>query len=132
MAVSDTAPRTPLTTKADRSDERVRLIEEAVLQIRGEWPALACGLCEMVNRESGFLLAPAESLDRAISETADEAVRVVDAIYGHDAVLEVQRRAHRDHGPGELSSGGIRKRRIRLRPSARGARTGRLAHAARG
>ncbi len=112
MKASPTAPRTPLTTKADRSDQRIRLIEEAVLLIRGEWPSVAFGLCERVNRETGLVITPRDALDRAIDQTADEAVRVVEALYGHDAALEVQRRAASLPEAGASPAQGGRRRRI--------------------
>lgn len=93
MASSDTARSTPLTHRADRSDERVRLIEEAVLLIRGEWPAVAAGLCESVNRASGLIFVPAAELDEAIETTAEEALRVVGKLYGHESVLAVREAA---------------------------------------
>jgi hypothetical protein len=85
MAAKDTIRMTPLTSKADRDDVRVRLIEEAVLLIRGEWPAVADGLCESVNRAAGFF-APARELEDAIERTAAEAARVVERLYGPDSV----------------------------------------------
>ena len=83
---------TPITGRADRGDERVRLIEEAVLLIRGEWPAVAGGLCESVNRASGPI-SRASELQGAIQETSEEAMRVVDSLDGHEAALEVRRLA---------------------------------------
>ena len=124
-----TAQRTPITSRADRSDERIRLIEEAVLLIRGEWPAVACGLCELVNREAGFVITPREALDEAIEKTAEEAMRVVERLYGHDAALEVRRRAAADRLTAPPAAHGARRRRLRLRPPAR---PGRLAPAGRG
>jgi len=82
-------PKTPISGKADRADERVRLIEEAVLMIRGEWPAAASGLCETVNRATG-LFTPAEELSAAVQATATEAERLVERLYGDDALLEVR------------------------------------------
>lgn len=61
METSDIAPSTPITSRADRTDERVRLIEEAVLLIRGEWPAVASGLCESVNRAAGLIFRSGDS-----------------------------------------------------------------------
>jgi hypothetical protein len=77
----------------DRSDERIRLIEEAVLLIRGEWQSVAYGLCERVNRETGWIITQTDALDRTIEETADEAMRVVERLYGHEAAVQVKRRA---------------------------------------
>src|SRR5690349_17168346 len=75
VARDDVARRTPITKRADRGDERVRQIEEAVLLMRGEWPAAATGLCETVNRVAGPSLAPRGELDETIERTADEALR---------------------------------------------------------
>lgn len=93
MAISDISPRTPLTTRADRADERVRLIEEAVLLIRGEWPAVAGGLCDSVNRSAGLFFPPPRELDEAIQRTSKESLRVVEELYGHRSALEVMRLA---------------------------------------
>jgi hypothetical protein len=93
MSASVLTRRTPITSRADREDERVRLLEEAVLLIRGEWPALAYGLCESVNRASGLVFVSASALQEAIKETVAEALRLVEGLYGHDAVLDVQRLA---------------------------------------
>ena len=84
MAAKDITRMTPLTGRADRGDTRVRLIEEAVLLIRGEWPAVADGLCESVNRAAGFF-APARELEEAIERSSEEAARVVERLYGADA-----------------------------------------------
>ena len=119
MAASDIARRTPLTSRADRADRRIRLIEEAVLLIRGEWPAVACGLCETVNRETGMIIAPPKALEEAIEETAEEAMRVVEGLYGHNAALEVRRRAAVDQPPAASAAHGVRRRRVRFRSSAR-------------
>lgn len=100
MSALSTTRRTPITSRADRADERVRLIEEAVLLIRGEWPAVACGLCETVNRASGLLFVPSTELRAAIEETAGEALRLgtnqpeaAPDRSGADAAPDPQRRA---------------------------------------
>ena len=54
MSEQTLAPRTPITAKADRSDCRVRLLEEAILMLRGQWPSAATGLCMSVNSLYGF------------------------------------------------------------------------------
>jgi hypothetical protein len=95
----ETTRTTPLTSRADRGDERVRLIEEAVLLIRGEWPGVACGLCETVNRATGLFIAPPGALDETIERTADEAIRVVEGLYGREAAFEVRRLAAIDPRP---------------------------------
>lgn len=93
MATTEIIRRTPITSRVDRNDGRIRMIEEAVLLIRGEWPAVACGLCETVNRATGLIIAPPKALDETIEKTAKEAERVVEALFGHDATLEVRRLA---------------------------------------
>ena len=104
--------RTPLTSRADRGDERVRLIEEAVLLIRGEWPGVACGLCETVNRSTGLIIAPPGALDESIERTADEAIRVVEGLYGSEAAFEVRRLAAVDpHPQGASALHGARRHR---------------------
>jgi hypothetical protein len=90
MATTQIAPSTPLTPRADRGDPRVRLIEEAVLLIRGEWPAVAAGLCESVNRASGLLFVHAAELDEAIERTSREALLVVHRLYGREAALALR------------------------------------------
>lgn len=118
MAAPEITRRTPITSRVDRSDGRIRLIEEAVLLIRGEWPAVACGLCETVNRAAGMIIATPKELDGAIQKTAEEAMRVVEGLYGHDAALEVRRFAALGQGP-EVASTGRGARRRRARFSAR-------------
>lgn len=93
MADTDTIRKTPLSSRADRGDERVRLIEEAVLLIRGDWPAIAMGLCERVNRSVGLILSTPGELDEAIRDTCVEAMLLVQELYGRDAVVEVERMA---------------------------------------
>lgn len=93
MAISELTPTTPLTSRADRHDERVRLIEESILLIRGDWPAVATGLCESVNRAAGLLFPTTRELDEAIETTSQESLRLVEQLYGCDAAAEVQRLA---------------------------------------
>jgi hypothetical protein len=107
---------TPITGRANRGDERIRLIEEAVLMVRGEWPGVATGLCETVNRATALRLAPAGEREETITRTADEAMRVVEGLFGQDAALEVRRRAAtspRCTDAGDTHHAG-RHRRIRL------------------
>jgi hypothetical protein len=85
--------RTPISGRANRSDERIRLIEEAVLMVRGEWPGVATGLCETVNRATGIGIGPADEREETIERTADEAVRIVEGLYGPEAAVEVRRLA---------------------------------------
>jgi hypothetical protein len=120
MAAKDVNRITPLTGKADRADPRVRLIEEAVLLVRGEWPAVADGLCESVNRAAGLLFVQARELDEAIRRTAEEAARVVERLYGADALRALRaaatgtRPAFATHGAanaGRVGSGPAAQRR---------------------
>ena len=93
MNVTEATPTTPISRRADRADERVRLIEESVLAIRGDWPAVAIGLCERVNRAVGLVISTPGELDATIGETCDESLRLVEDLYGHEAVQEVRRLA---------------------------------------
>jgi hypothetical protein len=93
MSTQTVAPRTPITPKADRSDRRVRLLEEAVLMLRGQWPTAATGMCMSVNSLYGFTLSDGESRREMIEESTEEALRLVKALYGPAAVTEVYRRA---------------------------------------
>jgi len=118
MRATIDTPRTPISTKADRGDERVRLIEEAVLLIRGEWPAAASGICETVNRATGIFTRAGE-LDAAIDDAAAEAERLVERLFGPDALSEVRGRAAAEcAGAGERSRGRERGRAARRRPGA--------------
>jgi hypothetical protein len=125
MAGLDTTPITPITTKADRRDERVRLIEESVLLMRGDWPALTTGLCESVNRAAGLLFPSKQSLEDAIRETSRESLGLVERLYGDAAVAEVQSRAavgrdeERDRIDESPSRRGIHLPRRRARVQAR-------------
>jgi hypothetical protein len=93
MSTDTLAPSTPITPKADRSDPRVRLLEEAVLELRGEWPTASTGLCMKVNSLYGFSLNDRGARQEQISECVDEALRLVEALGGPAAVAEVYRRA---------------------------------------
>ena len=94
MTTQIAAPRTPITPKADRSDRRVRLLEEAVLVLRGQWPAAATGMCMSVNTLFGFTLARhEEEREETIEASTEEALRLVEALYGPEAVNDVYRRA---------------------------------------
>lgn len=119
MAAKDMTRMTPLTNRADRSDPRVRLIEEAVLLIRGEWPAVADGLCQSVNRSAGILFVPARELEEAIQRTSEEAARVVERLYGPDALRPLRATAagtrpvpaaHGASGAGRVGSGRAQRR----------------------
>jgi hypothetical protein len=95
VAAKTIPPRTPITRRADRSDRRVRLLEEAILQLRGQWPAAATGLCMSVNSMFGFSLSDRRSRQEELDRSVDEALRLVQALYGPSAVTEVYRRAGR-------------------------------------
>jgi hypothetical protein len=115
MTATEISPRTPISSRVDRSDWRIHLIDEAVLLLRGEWPVVASGLCESVNRARGSIFAQASTLDGAIEETAAEAERLVEALYGHDASLQVQHLASvQDSEPRSVAGGDVRRRRIRM------------------
>jgi len=114
MASSEFTPTTPLTSRADRHDERVRLIEESILLIRGDWPAVATGLCESVNRAAGLLFPTTRELDEAIEMTSQESLRLVEQLYGCDAAADVQRLAAADSNPALRSMGAGRQRRLHL------------------
>jgi hypothetical protein len=116
MTRQETTRSTPITGKVDRGDERVRRIEEAVLLLRGEWPATAYGLCETVNRATGLIIAPAGALDEALERTADEAMRIVESLYGGEAVSEVRRLAAVDRQSSPRSTPRGAKRRFHLPP----------------
>lgn len=114
MATSDTTRLTPITTRADRRDERVRLIEESVLLLRGDWPAVATSLCESVNRPAGLFPAP-RALEEAIRDTCSESLRLVDHLYGEEATAEVQRLAAAGRAPEpSRTDRAARPRRIHL------------------
>lgn len=93
MAVKEQMPITALTSRVDRGDYRVRILEEAILEIRGDLPATASGLTETVNRAFRFGFARGDEREDALRETTAEALRLVEELYGHETVEEVQRRA---------------------------------------
>lgn len=97
MAVIPLEPRTPISRRADRGDPRIRFLEEAVLLIRGDWPATACGLCETVNRAHGLIFARPRELDHLVSTAADEASRLVEALYGPEDLDALRRLAAHSH-----------------------------------
>lgn len=120
MTVADTTRKTPLSSRADRGDERVRLIEEAVLLIRGDWPAIAIGLCERVNRSVGLIVSTPRELDEAIRDTCVEAMLLVQELYGHEGVVEVERMAAVDVAPSPTRTRTDSRRRLHLtRPHRR-------------
>jgi glutamate dehydrogenase/leucine dehydrogenase len=93
MSAHTIAPRTPITAKADRSHREIRLLEEAILMIRGQWPAAATGICMSFNTLFGFSLGGARDRQRLVDENVEEVLRLVEALYGKAAVDEVYRRA---------------------------------------
>lgn len=93
MSTNTLAPRTPITAKADRSDPEVRVLEEAIIMLRGQWPAAATGMCVSVNSLFGFTLTGRRDRERILDENVAEALRLVEALYGKAAVDEVYRRA---------------------------------------
>jgi hypothetical protein len=92
MAVKEQIPVTALTSRADRGDYRIRVFEEAILELRGDLPTTASGLTESVNRAFRFGFTGGERED-ALREATDEALRLVKELYGQDTVEEVRRRA---------------------------------------
>jgi hypothetical protein len=93
MAVKEQMPITALTGRADRGDPRVRVLEEAILELRGDLPATASGLTETVNRAFRFGFARGDEREDALRETTEEALRLVEELYGSETVRDVQRRA---------------------------------------
>ncbi len=93
MSTHALAPHTPITAKADRSDRQVRVLEEAIVMLRGHWPAAATGICMSVNSLFGFSLVRRRDRQRMVDDNVDEALRLVKALYGGGAVAEVYRRA---------------------------------------
>ena len=93
MAVKEHRPITALTSRADREDYRIRVFEEAILELRGDLPATASGLTETVNRAFRFGFARGDERDETLREATEEALRLVEELYGPDAVAAVRRRA---------------------------------------
>jgi hypothetical protein len=93
MAIKEQTRATALTSRADRGDRRVRLLEEAIVELRGDLPAAASGLTETVNRAFGFGFTSRGEREEVLRETTAEALRLVEDLYGQAAVAEVRRRA---------------------------------------
>jgi hypothetical protein len=93
MSTHAVSTTTPITAKADRSHREIRLLEEAILMLRGHWPAAATGICMSINTLFGFSLVRRRDRQRMIDENVAEALRLVEALYGQSAVAEVYRRA---------------------------------------
>jgi hypothetical protein len=124
MPAQTLAPSTPITPKADRSDRRIRMLEEAVLMLRGQWPSAATGLCMSVNSLYGFTLTGKQARRRMVNESVAEALRLVEALYGANAIAEVYQRATADEPdqrpsrrPTPPKSPGIGGRPRALRPA---------------
>jgi hypothetical protein len=93
MAIKEQTRATALTSRADRGDRRVRLLEEAIVELRGDLPAAASGLTETVNRAFGFGFTTRGEREEVLCETTAEALRLVEDLYGQAAVEAVRRRA---------------------------------------
>jgi hypothetical protein len=93
MAVKEHNPVTALTSRADRGDYRIRVFEEAILELRGDLPATASGLTETVNRAFRFGFARGSEREDVLAEGTEEALRLVEQLYGQETVEEVRRRA---------------------------------------
>ncbi|MGH2936793.1 MAG: hypothetical protein ACRDPE_01580 [Solirubrobacterales bacterium] len=116
MTNSNPIRTTPITGRANRQDRRVRLIEESVLVLRGDWPAIASGLCDSVNRAAGLVFLTPATLDGAIDERSRESLRLVEQLYGSQVAAEVERRADIAPTPACGDRDATRPRhRIRLR-----------------
>ena len=98
MAGKSSSPQTPLTSRADRSRRDVRLFEEAVLALRGRWPATATGLCMSVNALFGFRLGDSVAQERIFRTRVEEALRLLEALEGAAAVERVRRWSATDGG----------------------------------
>lgn len=117
MATHHTPRTTPLSGRVDRGDERVRLIEEAVLLIRGDWPAIATGLCERVNSSVGLIFSTPRQLDEAIRDTCAEAMLLVGELYGQEGVAQVERMAAIAEIPAPARARPRPRHRLHLRPN---------------
>ena len=115
MATQHISQTTPLSSRVDRGDERVRLIEEAVLLIRGDWPAIATGLCERVNSSVGMIFSTPRELDEAIRDTSAEAMLLVRELYGEDGVAQVEGMAAIAETPAPVRAHSRPRHRLHLR-----------------
>src|SRR5438270_391678 len=97
MDEKSATPQTPLTARADRSRQEVRLFEETVVALRGRWPATATGLCMSANPLFGFSIGGGADRDRAFTARVEEAQRLLRELEGPDAVERVRRLANRPH-----------------------------------
>lgn len=97
MSLNVVTPLTPITSKADRNDHRVRLLEEAVLELRGSWPAAACGIIETVNQAYGFIFRGSGDADDAVGAAMTEALLLVEKLYGPEVVADLRLRAGPEH-----------------------------------
>ncbi len=98
MIANTDNPLTPLSPRADRSSGDVRIFEEAVIALRGRWPATATGLCVGANSLFGFRLGAggANEQEEAFRARVDEALALLEALDGPAAVERVRARAARD------------------------------------
>ncbi len=122
MSHNRTIQLTPLTPKADRSNPTIRLFEEAVLRIRGRWPATATGLCTDVNRlyGFGFGLNGTAGRERMLESRTAEALRLVEALWGPAALAEVRSAAESEEPAPTPASIDRHARRRRGRTRSRG------------
>ena len=98
MITNADSPLTPLSPRADRSSRDVRMFEEAVIALRGRWPATATGLCVGANSLFGFSLgggAPGAQ-KQAFRDRVEEALRLLEALDGPAAVERVHSLASRE------------------------------------
>ncbi len=98
MITKTVSPLTPLSVRADRSSPDVRIFEEAVIALRGRWPATATGLCVEANALFGFSLSRGTpgAQERAFRACVDEALRLLEALDGPSAVERVRSLASRE------------------------------------
>lgn len=98
MITKAVSPLTPLSARADRSSRDVRIFEEAVIALRGRWPATATGLCVGANSLFGFSLsggAPGAQ-EGEFRARVEEALRLLEALDGPSAVERVRSLASRE------------------------------------
>ena len=84
MITKANPPLTPLSSRADRTSQDVRTFEEAVIALRGRWPATATGLCVGANSLFGFSLSgrgPGQQ-EQAFRARVEEALRLLEALDG--------------------------------------------------
>src|SRR5205809_5265462 len=99
MKDSQLVRHTQRTPKANRTDPKVRLFEEAILRLRGRWPAMATALCTDLNRLYGFGIGGKAVRERLVESRVEETLRLVEALYGPAKADEVRRSAQRPIEP---------------------------------